>query len=302
MARKNEYFHPLCKLTWNNIRRHPYINLISISIISFALLLLALYYLGYVNATRIFTYWRADLCLAVYLDDDLDPLQLGVLRAYCRDLPEVAAVSYVTRSEALANFRRTLGQDAGFLEGLTENPLPASLELKLDSAVAEVADVERLARQLERQAGVSEVEYGSRWLRHLFSFFKVLKYFGLLFTAFLSAVTVFIVANTIRLTLYARRETVRVLYLVGAHPWFISLPYFFEGMFQGSVAALLALAAAYGGYRYFRGWLLLRIPEWGLSAQVHFFDFITILIFLAFGTLLGVAGFLVSSNWLRRLK
>ncbi len=300
MAKTQDYIYPLFKLTVNNIRRHPVINLISISIISLAMLLLALYFLAYSNVARIVSVWRADLRIVVYLDDSIDVERMSELKNYCRELDEVIRFNYVSKEQALENFKVTLGEDSDFLSGLPENPLPASLELFLDSEVADVDDVERLARQLQRQVGVDEVAYGSHWLQQLFSLLKMVKYFGFIFAAFLSAITLFIVASTIRLSLFARRETIKVLHLVGATRSFIALPYFFEGIFQGSVASSLALGFAYTGFRYFRFWLQLQAPHWSIAPQLKFFTALPMLLFLLFGTILGIAGFLLSTRWIRQ--
>jgi len=297
MSYMPDYIYPLLKLTANNIRRHPVVNLISISIIAIAMLLLSLYFLAYSNAAQLVSAWRADLRIIVYLDDDISEARLADLKNFCRELDEVINLQYVSKEQALENFKKTLGDDAGFLDDLPENPLPASLELSLDRKVAAVADVERLARQLKRQVGVEDVVYGSYWLRHLFSLLKIVKYFGLLFAAFLSVVTIFIVASTIRLSLYSRREIIRVLYLVGATRTFVALPYLLEGIFQGTLASLLALGLAYGGYVGFRNWLKLQVPQWSISTQLHFFSPLTMLSFILLGTLLGIAGFLLSSRW-----
>lgn len=300
MARTQDHLYPLLKLTVNNIRRHPVINLISIAIITISMLLLTLYFLGYSNAARIVSSWRADLRIVVYLDDDIAKERMTALQDYCRELDEVLRYEYISKDQALKNFKVTLGENADFLSGLPGNPLPASLELFLDAAVTDVDDVERLARQLERQVGVEEVAYGSSWLQQLFSLLKTVKYFGFLFAAFLSGVTVFIVASTIRLSLFARRETIKVLHLVGATRTFIALPYLFEGVFQGAVASFLALGLAFAGFCYFKDWLQLQAPHWPIALQLKFFSLLSLTLFLLLGTLLGVAGFLLSSRWIRQ--
>jgi len=300
MAKIQDHLFPLFKLTGNNIRRHPVINLISVSIITISMLLLTLYFLGYSNAARIVSAWRADLRIVVYLDDNVGDERMLVLKNFCRELGEVVRFDYVSKEKALENFKVTLGEDSKFLSDLPENPLPASLELFLDAAVADVDDVERLARQLERQAGVDEVVYGSSWLRQLFSLLKMVKYFGVLFAVFLSAVTIFIVASTIRLSLFARRETIKVLHLVGATRSFIALPYLFEGVFQGALASMLALGLAFAGFEHFKVWLHTQAPQWSIVSQLKFFTVLPLLLFLLLGTLLGVAGFLLSSRWIRQ--
>ena len=300
MAKIQDHLFPLLKLTGNNIRRHPVINLISISIITISMLLLILYFLGYSNAARVVSTWRADFRIVVYLQENIDAERMANLKSFCRELDEVMRIEFISKAQALKNFKVTLGEDADFLEGLPGNPLPASLELFLDSAVADVDDVERLARQLQRQVGVDEVSYGSSWLQKLFSLLKTVKYFGLLFASFISAVTIFIVASTIRLSLFARRETLKVLHLVGATRSFIALPYLFEGVFQGALASILALGLAYAGFIHFKEWLKLQAPQWPLALQLKFFTTLPLLLFLFMGILLGIAGFLLSSRWIRQ--
>jgi len=300
MPRIYDHVYPVFKLTANNIRRHPIINLISIMIISIAMLMLALYFLAYINTDRVVSTWRSDLKVAVYLEDDLSEENIARLKAFCLDLDEVVHLDYISKDEALSRFKVILGKDSSFLSDLPENPLPASLELLLDAEVSDVAKVEHLARQLRRQVGVDEVVYGSYWLRQLFSLLKMVKYFGFIFASFLSAVTVFVVASTIRLSLFARRETIRVLYLVGATRRFIVMPYLFEGIFQGAVASSIALGLSYVGFRYFKLWLQEQVPQWSIAPMLEFFNLPSLLTFLLLGTLLGVAGFLISSRWLSR--
>ncbi|MCD6269480.1 MAG: ABC transporter permease [Deltaproteobacteria bacterium] len=300
MPRIYDHVYPVFKLTANNIRRHPVINLISIMIISIAMLMLALYFLAYINTDRVVSTWRSDLKVAVYLEDDLSPESIALLKSFCLDLDEVVQLDYISKDEALSRFQVILGKDSGFLDDLPENPLPASLELLLDAEVADISTVERLARQLQRQSGVDEVVYGSYWLRQLFSLLRMVKYFGFIFASFLSVVTVFVVASTIRLSLFARRETIRVLYLVGATRRFVVMPYLFEGIFQGAVASSIALALSYVGFRYFKFWLQEQVPEWSIAPMLQFFSLSSFLTFLLLGILLGVAGFLISSRWLSR--
>jgi cell division transport system permease protein len=128
----------------------------------------------------------------------------------------------------------------------------------------------------------------------------MVKYFGFVFAVFLSSVTVFIVASTIRLSLFARRETIRVLYLVGATRRFVAMPYLFEGIFQGAVASSVALGFAFAVYYYVRFWLQEQVPQWSIAPQLEFFTIPSLLLFLLLGTLLGIAGFLISSRWLSR--
>ncbi|MBN2232541.1 MAG: ABC transporter permease [Deltaproteobacteria bacterium] len=293
--------HVSCQVrsTWRNIHRHLAINAVSIVTITFSLVLFGLYGLATGNVMQSVSLWQADLEMVVYLDDDVSGARLEELKTFCREQHGVAAVHYTDKEEALKRFRRTLGAEARLLEGLTENPLPASLELKLSDALIDAASMDDLAVILGIRDGVAEIRYSRQWLAHFFSLLRFLRLGGMAVTGFLFMVTVIIVSNTIKLSFYARLDAIGIMELVGATKFYIAVPYLLEGMFQGAVAAVLALAALYGLFRYLAGWLHENLAFLAGTWALRFFSPLQTAGFLALGIMLGVAGFLITFRWLK---
>jgi cell division transport system permease protein len=293
--------HTSCQLrsTWQNIRQHLVINAVVIVTITFSLVLFGLYGLAMKNIMQSVRLWQADLEMVVYLQDDISAARLKELKAFCRAQYGVASVGYTSKAEALKRFRRTLGAEAHLLAGLTENPLPASLELQLTDELTDAAAMDDLALVLGIQDGVAEVQYSRQWLTHFFSLLRFLRLGGMLVTGFLFVMTVIIVSNTIKLSFYSRLDAIGIMELVGATKLYIAVPYLLEGMFQGALAAILALAVLYGLFRYLAGWLQENLSFLVGTWAWRFFSLPQLAAFLALGVMLGVTGFLITFRWLK---
>ncbi|MBN2332090.1 MAG: ABC transporter permease [Deltaproteobacteria bacterium] len=294
------YLIYLLKTAYQNIRQHLVINLVSIVTISFSLVVFGVYSFAYLNLKKNITDWQADLQITAFLQDSATRQQQQSLEDFCRHLSGVERVTYVSKQEALARFRRMLGQkDAALLAGVEENPLPASLELQLDKKLQEAGVVEALADQIAAQEGIEEVQYGQRWLRKFFSVVRLIHVFGVVVTGFLFFVTIMIVSNTIKLSFYSRQDTVDIMELVGATRFYIAIPYLLEGVFQGVIASLLALGMVYGIYRYLVYWLQSHLYFLEGVISLTFFPPFLLGGFVVLGILLGIVGFLVSFRWLK---
>ncbi|MBW1645206.1 MAG: ABC transporter permease [Deltaproteobacteria bacterium] len=294
----NHIFY-LLRATYQNIRQHLVINLISILTIAFSLVVFGAYFFGYLNLQQTLSRWRADIQVIAYLKDDISRRQLQQLETFCRRQPEVAKVVYVSKKEALQRFRESLGQGSRLLEGLEDNPLPASLEINLREGVRELPVIEKLTARLAARPGVEELQYGQQWIAKFYSVLNLLNIFALGITGFLFFVTVFIVSNTIKLSFYSRRETVDIMELVGATRSYIAVPYLLESLFQGAVASLVALGILYSLYFSLAQWLQERFYFLQGVVAVRFFPPLVLAAFILLGVGLGLLGFLVSFRWLR---
>ncbi len=296
---KANHLYYLFRSTYQNIRQHLVINVISILTIAFSLVVFGAYFFGYLNLQQTLTRWRADIQVIAYLKDDISRRQLQQLRDFCRRQPEVARVVYVSKKEALARFRESLGPGSSLLQGLEDNPLPASLEINLKDEVRELPAIKKLTARLASRPGVEELQYGQQWIAKFYSVLNLLNLFALGITGFLFFVTVFIVSNTIKLSFYSRRETVEIMELVGATRAYIAVPYLLESLFQGAVASLVALGILYSLYFSLARGLQEKFYFLQGVVNVGFFPPVVMAAFVALGIFLGLLGFLVSFRWLR---
>ena len=223
-----------------NIWINPFLSLVTLSTISISMLILGLFSLIYLNVQQSLHQMGGELQITAYLQETISSEQAEVLRSKVADWPEVEGITYISKEQALARFRSQLREYAGILEGLKENPLPASLELTLMPQYGRSGNIKELSTRLGRLPGVAEVQYGRKWMAKLRVFVEVMKLVGITVGGLLLIATIFVISNTIKLTFYSRREELEIMRLVGATDFFIKAPFLIEGLLHGLGGALLA--------------------------------------------------------------
>jgi len=151
----------------------------------------------------------------------------------------------VSKEEAEADLRRALGDQAGLLDGLRKNPLPASFEIIFKDVRHGSIDPREIKQRLEDLDGVDEVQYSEQWIERLEGLLYMLKMTGLVTGALLCLAVLFIITNTIKLTIYARRDEIEIFKLVGATDRFVKIPFLIEGVIHGILGGLLALGTLF---------------------------------------------------------
>ena len=223
-----------------NIWTNPFLSLVTLSTIAISMLILGLFSLIYLNVQQSLHQMGGELQITAYLQETISSEQAKVLRSKVADWPEVERITYISKEQALARFRSQLREYAGILEGLKENPLPASLELTLMPQYGRSGNIKELSTRLGRLPGVAEVQYGRKWMAKLRVFVEVMKLVGITVGGLLLIATIFVISNTIKLTFYSRREELEIMRLVGATDFFIKAPFLIEGLLHGLGGALLA--------------------------------------------------------------
>ena len=223
-----------------NIWTNPFLSLVTLSTIAISMLILGLFSLIYLNVQQSLQQMGGELQITAYLQETISSEQAEVLRSKVADWPEVEKITYISKQQALARFRSQLREYAGILEGLKENPLPASLELTLMPQYGRSGNIKELSTRLGRLPGVAEVQYGRKWMAKLRVFVEVMKLVGITVGGLLLIATIFVISNTIKLTFYSRREELEIMRLVGATDFFIKAPFLIEGLLHGLGGALLA--------------------------------------------------------------
>ena len=188
--------------------------------------------------------------VVVYLRDTTKPAEREALIASLDSLYGVA--TYVSRERAWEEFAQELG-GTELLEAVGQNPLPASIRLKLRPEFLNFAAMEKLSDTLASQPIVEEVRFGGEWVQRLDSFIETLRFVDLAIGIVVALSVIFVVANTIRLAFIARRETMRIMALLGASNGFIFAPLVLEGVIAAGIAAVFAIGAVHGAGAYLDG-------------------------------------------------
>lgn len=234
-----------------NIRQNVFVNVVTIATITLALLIVSLFLLVFLNLENAVENWSERVQVTVYFDRDLTSEEQTLLRGKIKALPGTSRVNYVSRDEALKRFKSRLRGQETILEGVSSNVLPTSFEISLKRANRDTEGVESYVASLKRIPGITEVQYGEEWVKRFNSFLNFMRLLGALLGGFLVLAVVFIVSNTIKLTIYARRDEIEVMSLVGATSFFIKAPFLLEGIIQGLSGAVIAVSLLFGLYEGF---------------------------------------------------
>lgn len=245
------HFIYLITETWSSIRQTTMSNLITIGTIAIALSIFGVFLLIYVNLNAIFQKWSEAVHMTVYLKDDPTEEQVKTLEDSLKELKQVETVFFVSKEEALRIFQERLKGQESLLAGMTGNPLPASFEIKIKKRYQNVEGIKGLAALIGKFQEVDEIQYGQDWLESLAAVIGLLKLMGFFVGSLLFTALVFIISNTIKLTLYARKDELDIMKLVGATDGFIKGPFLMEGIFRGIVGSFCALGILYLVYTLF---------------------------------------------------
>lgn len=235
-----------------NILNNRLVNAICISTISVSLLLLGLFMLLFINLENWVMEWgKYSLSMSIYLKDGVNEKAKKEVESFLKNLPGAELLSYISKEKALMDLRRTLGGQSGLLDGLKENPLPASFEITFKDVDKHKIEPKKLKAQLEKIEGVDEVQYTEQWQERFEGLLHILRIGGFILGGFLWVAMLFIITNTIKLTIYSRREEIEILKLVGATDWFIKIPFLIEGAVQGLFSGLIAISILFLFYSLF---------------------------------------------------
>jgi cell division transport system permease protein len=252
------------------------------------------------NLQRVVGRWSEAAELSVYLKDDATTEQVQALEAMIAQSGLTDERRYLSKADALKRFNEDFPDLAGTAEKLERNPLPASVEVRLSArARGATAEVDKMAAELATKPGVADVRYDRRWLSRLGSAVRFVRTIGLVIVALLAIAAALTVANVVRLAAYARRDEIEIMQLVGAPFAFIRGPFVAEGILQGGIGAILAIALLGAIYLAGRAWYgALALEGLGLTT-LTFLPFSGLLALVAGGMLLGCVGGLIVARTVR---
>jgi cell division transport system permease protein len=286
-----------CARAVSNLRQNVFVSVVTVGTIALALLIASLFLLVYVNLQSMAEGWSDKVQVTAYFDTEPAPLAVAALKGRVKAIAGTSKVVFVSQAEAEQRLRSRLKGQESLLEGITPEVLPASLEISLDREHRDSASVAAYVASLKQISGITEVQYGEEWVKRFSSFMNLFRLMGMLLGGFLAIMVLFIVSNTIKLTIYARKDELELLGLVGATRFFIKAPFLIEGVLEGALGALLSVVALLGCY-----WAFLQNAGnfLGVNPAAAGLSFLPVS-YLA-GILLGgvLLGFIGSATSLRR--
>ena len=278
-----------------SLRRGRQAGALSTATIALALFVLGAFLVVTANLERLATEWGSVAEMSVYLKDDLTQDQRRAIEGALALGDVIAAREYVSKTDALARFRQTFSDLTSTVETLGENPLPASYELRLRSGATVADSVDRLANRLRDTAGVADVRYDRQWLSRLLSIVAIVRRVGFGLGALLTLAAALTVANVVRLALYARRDELEIMQLVGAPTAYIRGPFVMEGDLQGGFGALIALVGLTLAFFVVRGRYLTPLASAVSLSSVRFLPAEVCVLLVVGGMAVGCVGGIVAA-------
>ena len=281
--RTGEYF---IQEVFRSLRRNNWMSFASVGTVAVSLFVLGVFLILVMNMNRMASTLESQVQISVYLQDDLSRQDRLDLQSDIEKMQGIDTVKFVDKDEAKERLAERLGDQKYLLEALGDkNPLPDAFEL----TVAQPDMVETAAKAIERMEGVESAKYGQDVVEHLFDITRLMRIFGLVLMVLLAGATIFIISNTIRLTVFARRKEIAIMKYVGATDWFIRWPFLMEGIVLGFIGGIIAALALRSFYAAMASKIYSTLAFFPLLPQYPFMNYVTVAIILS-GMIIGAIG------------
>ncbi len=232
--------------------RSPFVHVIAVASLSLALLGFGVARIAQGQLEALVNSLGGDVEFTVYLADDADPTKVDELEA-ALGARTGGVVKRVSKAEALSRLSTQLGDDGRVVAELADNPLPASLEVKLPAAARSKDALAALAQKTRALPFVTGVDYGEEAIERLTLVSRALEGATVVVFSLVFLTAVIIVSATLQLAIFARREEIEIQKLVGATDRFVRIPFLLEGLMQGALAALVSLGLIVALVRWLEG-------------------------------------------------
>jgi cell division transport system permease protein len=283
------------KFAIHSMLREKWINLLSILTIGAGLLVISLALFSVYSIDSFTRKLPEKFSMILYLDDSLPKDKVEQLMNSLKTKSIVTSAKYISKENAIKELKTMFKNSNYIFEGLEENPLPDSIEIKLKKEAVGPEKVKKLAEEITKLKGVNEVDYGEKLLAALYTIRSGLTTIGVVLVTVLLAGIIFVCYSSVKILFYRRNEEIETFKLLGATRWFIRIPFFIEGAVIGTGGGIMSLISVFTFYYMFLMKLSLETPIF----QTIFFPSHLFLILPLVGLFLGVTGAAIA---LGRLK
>jgi len=239
-----------CKEALRNLVRNGWMTFASVSSVAITLLILGVTIVIALNAQQVSKYVSNQLQISVILKQNVTDTEGQQVRNQIAGLPGVKSALFVSKEQGLKKMEKEMSsQYKGLLSGVSSDVLP-------DKVIVQAINPRQTAQVSSRIisiSGVDHVDDGHILVAHIFKVLDVIRDIGISFVVALVLTAMFLISNTIKITIFSRRREIEIMKLVGATNWFIRWPFLMEGIMIGLIGALLPYALLIGGYHYTLG-------------------------------------------------
>ena len=258
--------------TTKSLFRNRFMTMASILTVTLSMFILGTFLCVVLNINHMASYLEDQVEMSVYMKDGLTTSQVMDIGKKLKALPELKEIKFTNKDQA------------------NGNPLPASYRISFSNPEA----LKKSVDIVKKYPGVDGVQYGQDIIEQLYKIAQIIRISGIILMGFLAAAELFIISNTIRLTVFARRREIQIMKYVGATNGFIRWPFIFEGIVIGFIGSVIASIILWQGYQYVVNAIfnagLVFVP----TINVFPFMFYVAGIIILFGIIIGVLGSAIS--------
>jgi cell division transport system permease protein len=232
----------------------------------------------------------------VYLDDKISNPNKKKIELLFNSNDKIDSIFFVSRDQAWESFRGKFSSKSNFVTSLNFNPLPDSYTLRFASGPDRLKNIRDFSEKIKNENGVESVEYGEKWISRFEQFMIFLRGFILVFGVVLFSGMILIISNTIKLSIYSRKDEIDLMTLLGATHHYIKVPLLLEGILQGVSGSLLALVSVKLIHLYIVFWFQGSLESVFRGLELQYLTKPIIFSVISTGIIVGVLGSSISAN------
>lgn len=235
-----------------SLKRNKSISIASVATVAATLFIVGVFLLLFLNVKQGIVGVESKIEVKVFLTKNITVKEQNELQDAIKNLDGVKEVNFENKYQALDNLKEQLGEEnKDILEGLDDtNPMPDSYIIKVKTP----EDVTTVVEKVQDMNGVESIQDGREIINKLIIVTKSIKWVGAAIFIILAAVSIFLIGNTIKITVYSRKREIGIMKYIGATDWFIRWPFILEGMIIGLVGSLISIVILYYAYKFTYGW------------------------------------------------
>lgn len=263
----------------------------SVITVMLCLILFGVYVLFSMNLNYAAAQVEANYEITVFIEEDTSLTRTSQISENLKALSNINNVIFVSKEQALEGWKKEFGEGAEILDGLEhDNPLRDSYKV----TVLDLKVVNTTVSEIEKMDNVAYVKNNKDTMDRLVNITGIVKNISLWFMVFFALISIFIISNAIRITVFARRREVNIMKFVGATDWFISFPFMIEGIIIGILGALFSVFAVSQAYNYFFNYADLIFGSTIKLYQFHTVFWVLVASLVGMGVTLGAVGSAIS--------
>ncbi|MFO8062016.1 MAG: permease-like cell division protein FtsX [bacterium] len=259
-------------------------SFITVGIITISIFIFGLFIVGTANLMNIIKMAEDKIEMIAYVEDDTSDEDIAVLKRRILSIAGVQDVEFISKDMALRKFKNQFSDNSDLLTVFETNPLPASFKIFVSMAYKNPENLRDISNKIMLFENIDSIDYGAEWIEELDRTVKILFLIDLILGIIIALSSIFIVFNTIRLTVYARKEQIDIMDLVGATSSYIEIPYIIEGIIHGLTGSIISAGILYLLMKF----LSSKLPD------IIFMNNAIMVILVVFGVLLGFTGSFMS--------